>query len=187
MDLRAYPGETVVCIGFCGLSTALDALKSGDMFRNPENETLSTGLSFIKANKEGLLEKLKKEGSFLEKGEQIEKILFKMKSSLCYRRLENEDFYHALWNFSEENSLGICIKGDLIPMSQSVILVLDEMKINPYLTDSTGVYVVATSSPMQLIDALKEEGIDASQIGYFTDNNDRIVVTDGQVSYLSFR
>lgn len=83
--------------------------------------------------------------------------------------------FAALWRLSEDAGLGL--EADLKKMSvrQATIEVCEYFRLNPYQLASAGSMLMITGRGEELTDALLQERIEASVIGSFKDNNDKII------------
>ena len=92
------------------------------------------------------------------------------------KAVSEHGIFGALWELSEVTGLGLSVDAKAIPVRQEVIEICNLFDINPYEMKSSGMLIMVTKEPDALIEALKEDGIDASVIGSFSDNNDKTVL-----------
>jgi len=90
----------------------------------------------------------------------------------------------ALWEFSQMTHLGLKVDLKSIPIRQESIEITDMLGVNPYQMMSQGSLLLATSNPLDMIDAFEKELIPAVVIGYLTDDNDKIIINGDEIRYL---
>lgn len=92
--------------------------------------------------------------------------------------------YGALWEMASASGVGLKIDLKKIPIRQETIEICEFYDLNPYKLISSGSMLMAADNGYDLVESLKEKGIEASVIGKFTDGNDRVVINEDEVSYL---
>lgn len=95
--------------------------------------------------------------------------------------------FKALRDIADEKKTGITIWLEKISISQETIEICEVLDINPYILDATGAAIIITQYGNELVRAYEEAGIMAVVIGYTTDNNDKIVVNNGEIRHLETR
>lgn len=83
--------------------------------------------------------------------------------------------YSSLWNLKQLANKGIEITVDKIKISQYVIEICELYNINPYYLESYNSYILTTSYPMQIIEKLKKEQIQANIIGKMRNNKKTVL------------
>ncbi len=78
--------------------------------------------------------------------------------------LGSKGINQALWNIAKENSVGIFMDIDNVPISRETIELSDFYSINPYELESFGAIIIATRDTRLLMKALDEAGIENSLI-----------------------
>lgn len=91
---------------------------------------------------------------------------------------------NALWECSEAAGVGLTIDLKAIPVKQETIEICEIFNINPYRMISTGSLLIACDNGLSMVNALANEGISAAVIGKFTNSNDKIILNEGEVTYL---
>ncbi len=92
--------------------------------------------------------------------------------------------FGALWEMAEASGLGLRVDLKSIPIKQETIEICECFGLNPYELVSGGAMLIATERGHDLCRILKENDIEATVIGKFTDGNDRIVTNEDEVRYL---
>lgn len=92
--------------------------------------------------------------------------------------------FAALWRLAQNAGLGL--EADLKKMSvrQETIEVCEYFRLNPYQLASAGSMLMVTGSGEELVSVLLQEGIEASVIGSFKDNNDKIIRNGEERRYI---
>ena len=162
-DFNEY---TIFMVGTAGLSKALTLIeKNTEMLekRYSKRYLNESIYRLIKRKKEAL----DLVGSF-EKKEIYRKIKYIVP---C----EEDGVFGALWQLGEELKMGLKVNLQDIPIDQSVIEICDYMDINPYETDSSGAYVMASETPGFIACELKKMDLSLKLIGYTDTGKARIV------------
>ncbi len=92
--------------------------------------------------------------------------------------------FQGLWNLAEAAGVGLEITLSQIPMKQETIEISNFYLINPYELQSRGTYLLLSKHGYRSVQRLEKEGFAASVIGMTTDNNDRVVLYDGERRFL---
>ena len=71
-----------------------------------------------------------------------------------------------------------------IPFRQEIVEISTYLGLNPYRMKSSGCFIAVTPDGAGLVEAMRREEIPACIIGYTTDNNDKILCNDEEISYL---
>ena len=87
--------------------------------------------------------------------------------------------FTAAREFAEKEGLGVRVSLADILLRQETVEICDLAGVSPYLLMSQGCVLIAARQPLKVQIQLAGAGIPAGVIGYFTDDNDR-VVTDGE-------
>ncbi len=93
--------------------------------------------------------------------------------------------YGALWEMGEELKTGFFVGMKDIPIKQETIEIADLLDLDPYRMDSGGTFLFLTDRGYELVHRLKEEGINASQIGSITEDNDRVILNGERRRFLT--
>lgn len=99
--------------------------------------------------------------------------------------IQNMGIFGSLWEFAEQNGTGLNIDLGKISIRQETIEICEWMNVNPYTYPSKGSFLIRTEKAYELKDALLRNGIEAAVIGYETENNDRIIVNQGETRFLT--
>lgn len=88
--------------------------------------------------------------------------------------------YGAISQMAEMAKLGICIEHEAIPIRQEVIEICEFYNLNPYTLLGAGSFLAVCSNEecKKLTETLQEEGIESSVIGTFTEQKEKIVVSE---------
>lgn len=93
--------------------------------------------------------------------------------------------YGALWELAQASGVGLNIEFARIPVRQETIEICEYFDINPYCLISSGSLLMVSDRGHDLAEALQNAGIPASVIGKTTGDNDKILVNNGEISYLN--
>lgn len=88
----------------------------------------------------------------------------------------------ALWEMSEASGCGVVAYNDKIPVAEETTLICNYFKINPLKLISSGCMLIATSNGEEVVKSLLAENIQATIIGKFTDNPEKILVLEDNKS-----
>lgn len=92
--------------------------------------------------------------------------------------------FAGLWDLAEKLKSGLSIDLKKIPIKQETIELSEVLKINPYLTDSTGAVMIVTKNGEELVRKLAGEGISATLAGTLNKGNDKVLLNDGEARYI---
>lgn len=92
--------------------------------------------------------------------------------------------YGALWDMAEGAGRGFDIDSGMIPFRQETVEISTFLGIDAYRMKSAGSLLIVCEDGMALLDRLEEAGIPSAVIGRFTDNNDKIIRSEDEISYL---
>ena len=92
--------------------------------------------------------------------------------------------FTALWELSVGSKCGLNVDLRAIPVAQETIEFCEIFGINPYEEASTGCMLIVTDRPAHMIEALEDEAIPATVIGYLTNDNDKKLVNGDEIRYL---
>lgn len=92
--------------------------------------------------------------------------------------------YGALWDFAEGAGRGFEIDSGSIPFRQETVEISTFFGIDAYRMKSSGSLLIACKGGEELALRLSEAGIPSRVIGHFTDNNDKIIRNEDEISYL---
>lgn len=92
--------------------------------------------------------------------------------------------YGALWDFAEGSGHGFEIDLRNIPFRQETVEISTFFGIDAYRMKSSGSLLIACADGRELVLKLSEAGIPSCVIGRFTDNNDKIIRNEDEISYL---
>lgn len=86
----------------------------------------------------------------------------------------------ALWELSQVMGKGIEIHADDIPISFVTKEICDIYDMDPLKLISSGTMIIVTSDANELVDTLKESGIDSSIIGEVIEDDNSYIIRDGE-------
>jgi hydrogenase maturation factor len=92
--------------------------------------------------------------------------------------------FAALWEMAELAGVGLSIDLKKIPIRQETIEISEIYDINPYEMLGCGSLLMVTDDGYELVRQLHSREIGAEVIGKTTDNNDRIIMNDGESRFL---
>lgn len=92
--------------------------------------------------------------------------------------------FGALWEIAEASNVGLDIDLKKIRVRQETIEICEYYGINPYKLISSGSLLVAGIDGKAIVNALSEQGIDATIIGKATDSNDRRLINNDEIRFL---
>ena len=145
----------------------------------------------VRERKEELLTRYSEE--YLRTAEQFDRLLL-MKNqgdiamacgSIYARHISTEGVYGALWELAEAGNVGLRISHDHIPIMQETIEICEFTGDDPYRIDGCGAALFVTADGGLLSDRLYEAGFEAAVIGRTTTGHDRVIIHDGEESFLT--
>ena len=92
--------------------------------------------------------------------------------------------FGALWDMALGTHRGFRVDLKAIPFRQEIVEISTYLGLNPYRMKSSGCFIAVTPDGAGLVEAMRREGMPACIIGYTTDNNDKILCNDEEISYL---
>lgn len=93
--------------------------------------------------------------------------------------------FAGLWELGDGAGCGIDVFLKKIPIRQETVEVCDYFDVNPYMTFSGGSALVVTTQGEELVNFLEKHGFFAIMIGHTTSRNDRIVMHEDDIRYLT--
>lgn len=103
---------------------------------------------------------------------------------LLVRQITEGGILAALWRLSEETGLGMSLDMKKIAVRQETIEVCEYFRINPYQLTSGGSFLMVAEHGGAVVEALRQKGIAAVQIGRLTDSNDKVIHNGEDVRYI---
>ena len=103
-------------------------------------------------------------------------------SGMCH--VNKGGVFGALWEMADQAGVGLIIDLKKIPVRQETIEISEIYDINPYEMLGCGSLLMVAEDGYDLAGQLKNEGIMAEVIGKTTDNNDRIIMNEGESRFL---
>lgn len=95
--------------------------------------------------------------------------------------------FKALWDFAEENGVGLEIDLKAIPVKQETIEICNFFDVSPYEMISGGSRIFAADNGYDAVRTLDKSGIHAAVIGKTTEGNDRVVINGDEKRFLTPR
>ncbi|MCI8669743.1 MAG: hydrogenase maturation factor [Lachnospiraceae bacterium] len=92
--------------------------------------------------------------------------------------------FAALWELAEITGRGVEAVIADIPVRQETIELCEFYGLNPYKLISGGSLLLVCSHGNDITDRLRRRGISATVIGKLTENNDKVVIQNGEKRYL---
>ena len=93
--------------------------------------------------------------------------------------------YAALWDFAGGYGCGLRVFHKDIPVRQDTIEICELYGEDPYMIYSEGCFLLASDRANMLARRLSSGGCPANVIGYFTDDNDRVIINGEDRRYLT--
>jgi len=84
--------------------------------------------------------------------------------------------FGALWELSSINNVGIEVYLNKIPIRQETVEICEYYNLNPYKLISSGSLLITTNQGKELVEALKNKGIEANVIGKVTKGNKKLII-----------
>lgn len=145
----------------------------------------------VRERKEELLTRYSEE--YLRTAEQFDRLLLVKDQgdiamacgSIYVRHISTEGVYGALWELAEAGNVGFRISHDHIPIMQETIEICEFTGDDPYRIDGCGAALFVTTDGELLSDRLYEAGFEAAVIGRTTTGHDRVIIHDGEESFLT--
>lgn len=104
-----------------------------------------------------------------------------MEAGVCMMHdVSGGGIFRALWELAEAAETGIRIDLKKIPIKQQTIEICEVFGLNPYELLSGGALIMVAEDGEELVRKLTAEDIPSAVIGKLTDNNDRVIVTQGE-------
>lgn len=187
--------ETVVSVTVIGeritdASLSKKNIKAGDSIIATKFIGLECGSIIVREAREKLLQEF--DSRFLKRFTDYKDWLsvaeegkigvdFKVKAM---KDVSEKGIFNALWELGSAASMGLRVNLKDIPVRQELIEISNFLNINPYEMRSSGMMLMVTERPNELLEVLSEKDIPAAVIGHFTDNNDRVVVNEDEERHL---
>ena len=92
--------------------------------------------------------------------------------------------FAALWDMAEYSGTGLDIDLRHISVKQEIIEICELFNINPYILDSMGCLLMTCENGCDIVNIMKQNGIEAAVIGKITDGNNRIIHNTEEDRYL---
>lgn len=99
--------------------------------------------------------------------------------------LSTGGIFAGLWELGEGAGCGIDVSLKSIPIRQETVEVCDYFDVNPYMAFSGGSALIVTPQGEKLSEFLEKHGFSAIMIGQTTGRNDRIVMHENDIRYLT--
>ncbi|MDO4189200.1 MAG: hypothetical protein Q4D29_09440 [Lachnospiraceae bacterium] len=93
--------------------------------------------------------------------------------------------FGALWDMAERNGTGLVVDLTKISIRQETLEICEWMNVNPYTYPSKGSWLIRTENPYDIVNLFEKSKIVASVIGEETDNNDRIIINQDEIRFLT--
>lgn len=100
------------------------------------------------------------------------------------RDLSQGGIFAALWEFAQRWELGLEVDLKKIPICQETVEICEYFDLNPYCLYSGGSLLIGTPKGDALVEALREKGIPAVQIGRLTGEKARRIYNGEECRYL---
>ena len=92
--------------------------------------------------------------------------------------------FAALWDMAEYSGTGLDIDLRHISVKQEIIEICELFNINPYILDSMGCLLMTCENGCDIVNIMKQNGIETAVIGKITDGNNRIIHNTEEDRYL---
>lgn len=158
-------GADIYCVGFPGLSAALQIKRQEASLRERFSSTFLEGLE--------AREKMQFVGEACFDGQT---------GSIRWYQAEEGGVFAALWEMAKSCECGFEVDLKAIPMLQEVIEICEYFQLNPYLMQSAGcMLAVATDDLKQ---EFQKEGIPVKKIGYLKEGREKLMKNGEEVRFL---
>ena len=138
-----------------------------------KNAKIKPDMDIVMCGQAGIL------GTLLRVRERKEELLTR------YSDISTEGVYGALWELAEAGNVGLRISHDHVPIMQETIEICEFTGDDPYRIDGCGAALFVTTDGELLSDRLYEAGFEAAVIGRTTTGHDRVIIHDGEESFLT--
>ena len=103
----------------------------------------------------------------------------------CYMHDVSEGgIFGALWDMSEYGHTGLDVDIRSISVRQEIIEICELLNVNPYELESMGCLLMTCENGCDIVNTMKQNGIEAAVIGKITDGNNRIIHNTEEDRYL---
>lgn len=85
----------------------------------------------------------------------------------------------AAYEMADFSGIGVSVDLSKVPVAPCTQAICEAMDLDPYRLISSGSILIATSTPDELLDEMKQKGIEASVIGAFTEERFELLDVDG--------
>lgn len=92
--------------------------------------------------------------------------------------------FAALWEMAESAGVGLNIDLRKLPLRQETVEVCELLEKNPYELLGGGSLIIAAADGEAMVEALAAEGIVATNVGQFTDSNDKLIFNEEEKRYM---
>lgn len=92
--------------------------------------------------------------------------------------------FAAAWELAAQAGLGCRIHLKAIPLRQETVEICDYFGISPYQLVTEGALLLTADHGQKVLTELAAAGVPAVIIGHLTDDNDRVILSDGETRYL---
>lgn len=93
--------------------------------------------------------------------------------------------FGALWEVGEASEVGMEIQLSKIPIKQETIEFCNYFDLNPYMLISSGSLLIVADRGNDVVDALKEKGIEATIIGKIVEDKEKVVILEEEKRFLT--
>ena len=84
--------------------------------------------------------------------------------------------FGAAWEMAEASKLGVQVLTERIPVEPETLKITEFYGVSPYRLISSGSMLIACTNEQEMLRTLKEAGIQATTIGIFTSEHDKIII-----------
>ena len=92
--------------------------------------------------------------------------------------------FAGLWEIAERAGTGLVADLKAIPIRQETIEICEFFELNPYVLISGGALLITTNNPDPMLECLRKKDISCQVIGHLKEENDRIIINEGEERYL---
>lgn len=99
--------------------------------------------------------------------------------------LEEQSFYHGLWNLGERERSGLMVDLKKIPVKQETIEIANLVDCNPYELQSKNAALLTAVNGLEIVEELRKKGFEAFLIGKTTKEKAKLVINGEEKRFLT--
>jgi hydrogenase maturation factor len=91
----------------------------------------------------------------------------------------------AVWEMAEASGCGVRVAESAIPVRRATRAICDALGVDPLRLIASGALLISCRDGARMLDALRQRGIDAAQVGEMNDDGRVLVHADGREEELT--